>query len=232
MKIQKNIIIFLNISCLLNLIAFGSIKGKFNLVKPKPPFCIQKSDLLCASTAGAMVMKYWAKVDVVLSKDCETYQKEFRTCFGTDNGDTQSFPIIMVCFQKVMKKNYKKHDEYINNPYVFYSPIQYDEILKLIKFSQVKDSKSPWDRPAVLDYSEDVDLKSGSIKYSMHAVCLYGCRKTLKKNVVKYEYKILDGKYKETDRRHIDTIKYQSVLTDDQIKDKVIFCWPIKCKAN
>ena len=62
-----------------------------------------------------------------------------------------------------------------------------------------------------------------------HAVCLFGC---WKKDNVTYRYKILDGAYWASDRRHVSFVKYKSVLTKDQLRDKVIWIWPIKCSTN
>jgi len=224
-------IIFISFTFIIfNVLICSKSSSKFNYVNPQPPFCTQKFDLVCASTASAMVMKYWANVDVVHSKDCVPYQEEFRECFGTKNGDTDSYNKILVCLQKIMKKNYIDKNKYDNDPVIdYYKPNEYDQILKNIKYSQRNDIWSPWDRSGVFRYTEKKIKKPEKIIWKMHAVCLIGCRIREIRGIVIYDYKFLDGKYNSSDRRHRRKKSYKKKLNDKQIKDVILFCWSEKC---
>jgi hypothetical protein len=137
------------------------------LVTPEPPPCKQVDKIyMCASTACAMVMKYWANNQVVNDKNCTGYQSEFKKEFGSNDGSAHP-PQIAPALKKIGKANlidpYKNAD--VETIAGFDLVGSYSDIIEYLKYSNKNKEISPWDRPGVLIYLTN----NGA-----HAVCAWG----------------------------------------------------------
>jgi len=166
----KSLVIFY-LSILFGFSISFAYKGIPCKTSPEPNRCFQSYSIVCASTACAMVMTFWEKVNVVLKKGCD-YSKEFKFAFGTFDGRSYSNPALFEsAFRKVVVDNgnllvgFDKEISVLSNRLSFWWKIR-----DLIRNTESNSKKSPWNRPGVL-----VILGKNHLNYG-HAKLLWGIK--------------------------------------------------------
>jgi len=159
----------------------------FEDVAPKPDRCRQQKNLIvCASAASGMLMNYWSKQlldgkNIYKKKGCD-YSIVFRRKFGTADGRTTNWKEVKKAIEEVANdEQYLKISKdkiSIESEACILHNEGHKDLLSHMKADEdtnkTRKDISPWDRPEVLVYIEDIDYNDAETSIFSHAVLAYG----------------------------------------------------------